>query len=192
MLVIIAAAADCCAVDVRTCAGGRIELGCIEGAPAAMVIVSVVMEGSAVTVAVSVRVLVERRVVVRREGEGEGQRRYGGLRSRAGGDTEPAAEMREGWVEAKARREGIALAGSTPSATTISLTMVSVDCSYAASKSRISCICVIETVLIPADCLWNMLECLLGHTYFARSPKSGSMTCTEPPSLTATSFCSWL
>lgn len=191
-MVVIAAAADGCAVDVRTCAGGRVVVGCIEGAPAEMVIVSVVVAGSAVTVAVSVRVLVESKVVVRREGKGEGQSRYGGLRSRAGGDTELAAEVKEGWVVAAGRREGIALAGSMPSATTISLTMVSVDCSYAASKSRISCICVIETVLIPADCLWNMLECLLGHTYFARSPKSGSMTCTEPPSLTATSFCSWL
>ena len=83
---------------------------------------------------------------------------------------------------AAGRMEGTALAGSTPSATTILLTMVSVDCSYAASKSRISCIWAIDTVLIPADCLLNMLECLLGHTYFARSPKSGSMTCTEPPS----------
>lgn len=147
-----------------------------------MVIVSVVVVGSAVTVAVSVRVLVERRVVVMIEGEGEGQFRYGGLRSRAGGDTEPAAEMREGWVVAAGRREGIALAGSMPSATTILLTMVSVDCSYAASKSRISCICAIETVLIPADCLLNMLECLLGHTYFARSPKSGSVSCNETPS----------
>lgn len=156
--------------------GARVVVAWMEGAAAEIVIVSVsvVVTGFAVAVVV----LVSTSVVVWME---EMQSRPAGIRP--GGDTVSIAGVRDGVVDADAmgRREGAALAGSTPSATSMPLIMVSVDCSYAARRSSISRICSIDTVLIPADCLWNMLECLLGHTYFARSPRSGSVTCIKSP-----------
>ena len=147
-----------CAADVRASGiWARVVVGCIGKAAAETVTVSVVVTG----VGVAVVVLVSVEMMVDVEGVHWGFGCWIGVKislTTGGGDG-----LGEGDVAA--------LAELSPLATAIPCTRSNVDW----SRSSISLIWSRGTG--PEVCLPNML--VLGHTYFARPPRSGTVTCDK-------------